>query len=424
MKRILPTAVAAALLAGTAPFAIAPAVAQKKSEEAKAPGLKLSKEVRDPAAKAQAALAAKDLATAEPLVAQAEAAAKTEDDKYIAAALRLNVEVLKSQAPGGSVAGLKAPLQVLVANPRTPQADQARYNYQLGVFATNDKDNAAAATYFQRAQQLGYNDPNLPLQLVKLKMEGGDIAGGSAELEKVIDAQIAAGQKPDEQLFRYAISRTNQKRLAPQTYNWLKRYVATYPTAKTWRDAVVTYGLQPQGVATLDKGQKVDLYRLLRAAKALADQYDYEIYAQWAFDLGLPYETKAVLAEGKAAGKIPASSTNANDLLKAANTAISNEGSLATLEPRAKAAANGKLAASTGDAYLGSSNWAKAVEMYRLALQKGSVDADAVNTRLGIALANSGDKEGARAAFQAVKTPPRDGVAGLWIEYLDHPPTA
>ena len=104
MKRILPTAVAAALLAGTAPFAIAPAVAQKKGEEAKAPALKLSKEVRDPAAKAQAALAAKDLATAEPLVAQAEAAAKTEDDKYIAAALRLNVEVLKSQAPGGSVA--------------------------------------------------------------------------------------------------------------------------------------------------------------------------------------------------------------------------------------------------------------------------------------------------------------------------------
>lgn len=424
MKRIFPAAVAVALLAGAAPLAITPVAAQKKGEEAKAPALKLSKEVREPAAKAQTALAAKDLATAEPLVAHAEAAAKTEDDKYIAAALRLNVEVLKSQAPGGSTAGLKAPLEVLVANPRTPQADQARYNYQLGIFATNAKDNAGAATYFQRAQQLGYNDPNLPLQLVKMKMEGGDVAGASADLEKVIDAQVAAGQKPDEQLFRYAISRTNAKRLGPQTYGWLKRYVAVYPTSKTWRDVAVTYGLQPQGVAALDKGAKVDLYRLMRATKSLADQYDYEIYAQWAFDLGLPYETKAVLAEGKAAGKIPASSANANSLATAANTAISNEGSLATLEPRAKAAANGKLAASTGDAYLGSSNWAKAVELYRLALQKGSVDADAVNTRLGIALANSGDKAGARAAFEAVKTPPRDGVAGLWIEYLDHPPTA
>ncbi|MGJ3626359.1 hypothetical protein AB5I41_04495 [Sphingomonas sp. MMS24-JH45] len=200
----------------------------------------------------------------------------------------------------------------------------------------NAKDTAGALTWFQQAQQLGYTDPNLPLQLVKLKMEGGDIAGGSAELEKVIDAQVAAGQKPDEQLFRYAIARTNQKRLAPQTYGWLRRYVTVYPSAKTWRDVVVTYGLQPQGVATLDKGQKVDLYRLMATAKALADQYDYEIYAQWAFDLGLPYETKAVLAEGKAAGKIPASSANANSLATAANTAISNEGSLAGLEPRAE----------------------------------------------------------------------------------------
>ena len=338
--------------------------------------------------------------------------------------MRLNVEVLKSQAPGGTTDGLKAPLEVLVANPRTPQADQARYNYQLGIFATNAKDTAAATTYFQRAQQLGYNDPNLPLQLVKLKMEGGDIAGGSAELEKVIDAQMAAGQKPDEQLFRYAIARTNAKRMGPQTYGWLKRYVAAYPNAKTWRDVVVTYGLQPQGVATLDKGQKVDLYRLLRSANALADQYDYEIYAQWALDLGLPYETKAVLAEGKAAGKIPASSQNATSLTQAANQAISNEGSLAALEPRAKSAANGKLAASTGDAYLGSGNWAKAIEMYRLALEKGSVDADAVNTRLGIALTNSGDKAGARTAFETVKTPPRDGIAGLWIAFLDHPPAA
>lgn len=425
MKRITNAFLAAALMAGVAPLALlpAPAAAQKKEKEAKPADFKLSKEFREIAVKAQAAVSAKDTATADPLVAQMEAAAKSDDERYIAASTRLNVEVLKSQAAGGgATAGLKAPLEALIAAPRTPQADKAKFAYQLGVMASNAKDNAGAATYFQQAQQLGYQDPNLPLNLVKLKMASGDVAGGQADLAKLIDAQVAAGQKPDEQLYRFAISQTHQKRMAADTQAWIRRYLSAYPTVKNWRDMVVFWGIQPQAVVATDKPQKVDLYRLLRTGKALADEYDYVIYAQYALDLGIPWESKAVLNEGKAAGKIAAGNATASGLLAAANTSIGNEGALTGLETRAKAAANGKLANSTADAYLGSGNWAKAVELYRVALQKGSVDADAVNTRIGIALANSGDKAGAKTAFETVKTPPRDGIAAMWLLFLDHPP--
>jgi hypothetical protein len=44
-----------------------------------------------------------------------------------------------------------------------------------------------------------------------------------------------------------------------------------------------------------------------------------------------------------------------------------------------------------------------------------------VNTHLGIALAKSGDKAGAKAAFDAVKATPRAGIAGLWNAYLAAP---
>ena len=418
-------ALMAVLLAGSAGAMIAqPAAAAKKDEKAQAgPALKLSNEVRGPAAQAQTALQAKDVATATPLVAAVEAAAKTDDERYIAAALRLNLEAIRLDS-GGSSDSLVAPLDALIANPKTPQADKARYVYQRGVIEANKKDNAGAATYFEQARSLGYNDPNLPLQIVKLKMDGGDVAGGSAELAKMVDAQTAAGQKPSEDIYRYAIAKTNQKKMGAETVAWIRRYLAAYPTMKNWRDMVVFWGIQPQSVATLDKAQKVDMYRLLRTGKALADQYDYEIYAQWAFDMGLPWETKTLVNEGKAAGKIPAGSANATGLLTAANTSINNEGSLATLETRSKAAANGKLAASTGDAYLGSDQYAKAIDLYRVALQKGGVDADAVNTRLGIALARSGDKEGARTAFQQVKGQPRADIAAWWIDFLDHPPVA
>ena len=105
-------------------------------------------------------------------------------------------------------------------------------------------------------------------------------------------------------------------------------------------------------------------------------------------------------------------------------TAIRNEGSLASTETKAKAGANGTLAAQTGDAYLGQANYTKAAELYRLALSKGGVNADEVNTRLGIALARGGDKAGASAAFGSVKGTPRADIAGLWTAWLGSAPAA
>ena len=108
MKRFTNALFAAALLAGGASLAIQPAVAQKKDKKAEGPGLKLSKEVQAPAAAAQTALAANDYATAETSIAQAEAAAKTDDERYIAAAMRLNLEAKKIGANQGSDAALAA----------------------------------------------------------------------------------------------------------------------------------------------------------------------------------------------------------------------------------------------------------------------------------------------------------------------------
>jgi len=423
MKSMSRVAFAAALFAGVGGLALsAPVAAQKKGKEEKGAGLKLTPDVQKGAAAAQTALAAKDFPTAEAAIVQIEGAVQSDDDRYIAAALRLQLEANKmSGVAGASDVALKAPLDVLLVNPKTPAANLPGYAFQRGLIAYNAKAYPEALQYFERARSLGYTANNIGLQIVKAKMDSGDIAGGSAELEKVIDQQTAAGGKGEEELYRFGIAKTNQKRLGPQTLSWIKRYIAAYPTTKNFRDVLVTYGLQSQGVAVLDKGQKVDLYRLMRASKAMADQYDYEIYGQFVYDLGLPYEAKTVLTEGKAAGKIPAGSDGAEGVLKAANAAIAAEGSLTPLEARSRSAANGKLAAGTADAYLGSGNYAKAIELYRVALEKGSVDADAVNTHLGIALAMSGDKAAAKTAFAAVKAAPRADIAGFWTTWIDTP---
>jgi Flp pilus assembly protein TadD len=77
------------------------------------------------------------------------------------------------------------------------------------------------------------------------------------------------------------------------------------------------------------------------------------------------------------------------------------------------------LAANTGSAYLAYGENAKAIALFKLAQQKGGADADTVNTRLGIALARSGDKDGARAAFKAVTGAQRKDIADFWLLWLD-----
>jgi hypothetical protein len=65
--------------------------------------------------------------------------------------------------------------------------------------------------------------------------------------------------------------------------------------------------------------------------------------------------------------------------------------------------------ARTADAHLSYGNYAKAATLYRTAMTKGGVDAKRhQHAGLGIALAMSGDKAGATAAFSAVTGPRQD----------------
>jgi hypothetical protein len=432
MKTISKLALAAVLaggVAGTIPAE--PATAQKKKDE-KAGGLKLTPAVQKPAGEVQKAIAANDMATAETQLAAAEAAAAagTDDDKYIVAALRLDLERTKLRtaqaanpnAPIDQTTLIK-PLDTLLANPKTPPAQIPQYNFVRGSLAYNARQYPQAIQFFERARQLGYVDPELDMRIANAKLEGGDVRSGLTDLSAAIDKQNAAGQKAPESYYRVGLSRAVKAKLTPEQLDWLRKWISAYPTSKNWRDAVFVYGLQPNAMAKPDNQQQIDLWRLLRAARGLADQYDYREYAQKVYDRGLPAEAITVLKEGQASGKL-AGNADAQSMLGAAQAAQRNESPLATLSKQASASPNGKLASQTGDAYLGQDNFTAAIPLYRLALQKGGVNNDEVNTRLGIALARSGDKAGAQAAFGAVTTGVRGEIAQLWLTWLNAPPAA
>ena len=415
MKTISKVALAAALSFGAVTtLGVSPAIAQKK-EKAKAP--QFSEAFRKAATEADAKINAKDWAGAEPLVAASEAAAKSNEERYYAQVARLKLEDGRQNA-----AGKTAALDALIANPATPAEQQGFFNFHRGVTAIQAKKPAEALPFLKKAQQLGYQDPDgqLPVLIAGAQGDTGDAAGAAASMEQAIAAKKAAGQKPPEDWYNYVVARLYKSGDRTGTANWLMREVADYPGPENWRKIILVYR-ESRGKANeaLPRQEKLDLYRLQRATGALAGGSDYVDYANAAQNSGLPWEAKKVIDEGRASGKLTANDANASTIYSVATKSLAAEKPLATYEKQASTDATGKLSAQTADAYLASGEYAKAATLYRAALQKGSVNTDEVNTRLGIALANSSDKAGAKAAFAEVKQAPRVDIAKFWMTYLD-----
>jgi len=427
MKKVSSTAIAAALLVGLGSLSVAAPAFAKKEQASTAPVL--SAAVRTPALAAQTELGlpTPDLAKVEASVAAAEAAAKTDDERYVIATLRLQLadkQIKAMPAAQQSDAPLAKPLDDLIANPKTPRDKLPLfYNYRASV-AYNAKQYPLAAASWSKARELGYTDEDLLLNIARAKVESGDVAGGVASLQEAVKAEEAAGRKAPEPWYRYAISRLFKAGDMAGTDAWTRAWLTAYGTKENWRGAIYTFGFNGAGAKRLTDRQRVDLYRLMKASGSLAGAREWLDYAAYSKRIGLPNEAQSVITEGRTAKVILPTDAEADQVLRDAKAAIAADRPLATQEKLAAAAAKGDLASQAGDAYLGAGNYAKAIEMYKLAISKGQIDLDPVNLHLGIALALSGNKADAQTALAAVKTSPNSDIAKLWTTWLITPPAA
>jgi hypothetical protein len=408
MKLVSSLALGAALALGTVP---SDALAQKEKPAA-APKMTLSKEFRAAASPAQAAIKA-NAAGADAQVATAEAAATTPDDKFVAAQLRLQVGgALKNQAMQQ-----KAVLAMLGSGSALGNAELPRLNFYAGQFAYSANDFPTAIRYLTEADRLGYKGTNQDslLLLAESNFKSNNVPLGLSFVDRAVAASTAAGTKAPEAWFARASSVAYKAKLFSESAKWTRLQVKAYPSVDNWRSALVVY----RDGAQRDGNLNLDIFRLMRLTKSLAGERDYYEFASLATERGLPGEAKSIIDEGMANSAIPSSSRALNELRGMASAKIAgDQASLATAERQAAASATGRVASATGDAYLGYGQDAKAIALYKTAMTKGGVDADAVNTRMGIALLRSGDKVGARAAFSAVKGARAD-IAAFWLLWLD-----
>jgi tetratricopeptide (TPR) repeat protein len=410
------TAVLAAAAAAPAfgQYAVPPAQQQQRvpqpvpstsQDEAPAPTGGVSKGAFKAIKELQTAVDAYDTAAIPAKLAAAQAVAKTKQDRYLVARLQL-----KAAGEAKDSTGIRAGIEAVLASGAADQSVVAPLYLNLAKIEYEDKQYDQAAASFERVLALEPNNTDAMVLLGETRQSQGRSPDAVSLIQKAIQVRLAAGQKPDEAWYKRALALAYNNKL-PSATELSRQWVAAYPTADNWRDALRVY----RSTAQPDEAGMLDALRLARATGSLSGDVEYHNYAVAALQASSPLEAKAVLDEGKIDQTKPMFAQLVTSI-KAARSA--DAAALAAAAKDVESAPAGRPVLRVAEGYYGLGDYTHAAQMYRLALTKSGVDANQVNLRLGMALARAGDKAGAVAALNAVGGAQAE-LAKYWLVYVN-----
>ncbi|BBF70702.1 MULTISPECIES: hypothetical protein [Sphingomonas] len=419
MRFVTPVALVLAL-AMTGGAISAPAFAAKKEEKKAGPKLNVSPDVIKALQTAQKAAEGQDFAGAKAALAEADSKATSNDDKYQIGAIKLNTSIAAKDTALQSEA-----LNQMLDSGLTPPEQAGQFNAIAADQAMQAKNYDVAIQRGQAALAAGYKAESVQPTIAQAYFGKAGTGNGSVEpargfnqqgltaLKAAADAMKASGQQVPAQWYQIGVSRAEAAKL-PDVTEWAKMAYQAEPSGQNLRTLVRLF---QRANPNISNRENLDVLRLLSISGGLVIAADYTEYAEMASKTGIYGEVKSAIDAGRSKGVL--SATQGADVYQTAVPKIAGDKStLGAAEADAQKAANGKIAAATGDAYLGYGDYAKAAAMFELAKQKGGVEADEINSRLGIAKALGGDNAGAKVAFEAVQAGSRKQIAGLWLAYL------
>jgi tetratricopeptide (TPR) repeat protein len=405
MKMLSKTSLVLALAFGAASVGF---VAPQAAFAAKAPAIKVSDAVRKPLIDAQAAMKKQDWDGALVKINEAKAIATTNDDKFVVN--QLLYEVGRNKQDNKIQA--EAIDQMLQSGFVSPE-NRGSFYTALGQLSYVNQDYAKAEMAFDQAMQLTPSNQQLFALAAETKFKLKKPAEAVAMIQRVADMAPAGTPIPQDWYGRGIAIGAEAKlpdAVTKLTMSWLK----AYPTQTHWRDSLSLY----RDLHKLDTDYSLDVMRLQRAAGALRGERDYVELAEATY-LRFPAEAKAVLDSGVSAGVLNLTQMRgAAELSTLAGSKIAADKASLSMN-----VANAKSAVSTADAYASHGDYASAITLYRKALGMAGADANLVNTHLGAALYNAGQKDEAKTVFGSI-TGPRADLARYWIAFIETPPTA
>lgn len=430
------TALGLALAVGVAGGAVSPAMA--KDKPAQSNGAANSKEFATAAQPLQKTLTdvqpiiakfnaaqgpAKDAALAEmkaalaPAAAQlaaAEAAIKTPGDRLLAGKWGMMIGAVT-----GDTKLVQHAAQNAVDSGVVPAADTTYTGFRLGSAAYANGDYATAIKALTPVVAANYSDESAVQLLADATARSGQAAQGLAIIKSAIAARVAAGQPAPASWYERGVQIAYSSKLPGEAMTWATDRLDANPTQFNWVSAAQIIR-EAQNYAG---SESIDVSRALWRAGALnvnnqSVQREYIEYVQAGIGkVGVLYpgEVIKVINQGLAQNSLKKTDPFVTDALTEANRRVAaDKASLAGFERDAKApAASAKITQVAADTYLSYEMYAKAEELYRLAMAKPGASVAQLNLRLGIAQLGQGKTADAQASFAKV-----DGslkpLARLW----------
>lgn len=337
-------------------------------------------------------------------VAAAKAVAETKEDRYLLAQMQL-----KAALAAKDNAAIATAVDAIAASGYNDAATTSKLYEGLGSTYFNNKQYAEAAAAFQKAASADSRNWHAAALIGESLFAQGQKEQAINAFQRAVQASVAAGTKPEESLYKRAVSLAYNAQ-SPVALDLAREWVAAYPTQSSWNDATAIYRNYNLG----DAEATLDVLRLKRALGYLTPG-EYSNLARAAADQLIFGEAHSVVDEAIAAKKIDPAAPEQRDLIAGLKTKA--KPTAADLAGAMKIAANGKALMRIGDNYAAMGDYSNAVQAYKLAMAKPDGDAALANLHIGMALARSGDKAGATAALNAV-TGPRAEIAKFWLTYL------
>ena len=386
-----------------------PALAKKKSPLVAGPPILMSDSFRASVQTAQTALRARDAAAAQ---AGISALMPSNDfEAYVAAGLRFELASQKLDPQAQRIA-----LTDMFKTNSVPKTDAPRLRFAAAYLSYKVGNYDDAIAQLDYAKTLGYDGVDALMLRSDIALRRNKPKEARPFVQQAIMAQKAAGKEVPIAWLDKAISMAYQAGDWTEVGQLYRERLNRAENKEEWRTALVNY----QAAAEIEPQLQLDLYRLQAANGAMASERDYQAYAQAAEKAGYFSEAKTIIESGRSAGKLTTTHPSTSQILKTVTPKAPKEiAALPALARKAAASSNGKDALAVADDYFSLAQYPQAAEQYRAALAKGGVDSNRVNTRLGVALARSGDLPGARAALAQVGGS-WAAVAGFWSVWVDH----
>lgn len=390
----------------SAPPKAQPAAPRKGQPPAEAKGPRPSKGAQKALIELNRVIQAKEVAAYPAALAAAQAVATTNEDRFLIAQMQLSKAVAEKDD-----ATMVAAINDIAGTDVLDSATVASLLIGAGASQYTAKQYDQAAASFERALSLAPGNSEATVNLAETRFAQGRKAEAVPLLQRVIAADLAAGRKPEEAIYRRAFGIAYDSRL-PASVDIARQWVVSYPSPASWRNALASYqNLNRPGTEHL-----LNLMRLMRATGTLDSAIDVNLYASAAFDAGNYSEAQTVVDEALAKQTVSANDRLVKEVVDALKA--KPKATAADLETAVKDAKTAAAYVRIGDRYFGLGNYAKAIELYRAAEGKAGADANLINMHLGMALARSGDKAGALEAFKKV-TGPSAPVAQYWTIYVN-----